>query len=194
MIHAQCTGGKRHDDCEPRKALYISRLGPRFIALQGFNFTDEGPMRIAVLIGAAIVCFLLIATQSAYACPAGTVFSAYNGNGICAYVGQGATKAVQCTKMVNSCPPNTTHEHKKSDPNDYCCPMDIANPQPMKCVWRGTPPLCEGHCGALEQSKGTAADYDHAYFNRNTKTWAGTFGKSCASGSKELCCHPIGLN
>jgi hypothetical protein len=82
-------------------------------------------MRIAALIGAAIVCLLVIATQSAYACPRGTVFSAYNGNGICAYIGQGAKKAVQCTLMVNSCLPGTTHEHKKSDPNhDYCCPKN----------------------------------------------------------------------
>jgi len=45
-------------------------------------------MRLAVLIGAAAVCLSVIATQTAYACPAGTVFSAYKGNGICAYIGE----------------------------------------------------------------------------------------------------------
>ena len=80
-------------------------------------------MRLAVLIGAAAVCLSVIATQTAYACPAGTIFSAYKGNGICAYIGEGARKAVQCTIMVNSCPSGTTREQKKSDPkNVYCCP------------------------------------------------------------------------
>jgi hypothetical protein len=157
------------------------------------------PLRrsLALLLGPLALLFALVClgATSAHACPQGTVFSAYNGNGICAYIGQGATKAVQCTPMVNSCPPNTTREHKtRGDTGYYCCPMDIANPQPMKCEWRGTPPFCEGHCGELEQYKGNAADSDHAYFNRGTRTWAGTFGKSCSSGSKALCCRPIGLN
>ena len=152
-------------------------------------------MRIAVLIGAAIVCLLLIATQSAYACPEGTVFSAYNGNGICAYIGQGATVAVQCTKMVNSCPSGTTHEHKKQgDKGDYCCSTTIAHEQGLNCAWVGTAPACEGHCGALEQYKGYARDRDSAYFNKSTKRWANSFGKSCLSGSKALCCHHAGLN
>ncbi len=142
-----------------------------------------------MVIGAAVVCLLLIATQGAYACPDGTVFSAYKGNGICAYIGQGATKAVQCTIMVNSCPSGTTHEHKKSDKNDYCCPKKIAQEQSKTCVWRGTAPFCEGHCGSLEQSRGSARDRDSAEFVHSTKPWAGAFGKSCTSGSKELCCH-----
>jgi hypothetical protein len=147
-------------------------------------------MRIAVLIGSAIVCLLLIATQRAYACPEGTIFSAYNGNGICAYAGQGAKKAVQCTKMVNSCPSGTTHEHKtRGDTGDYCCSKTITAGQSKTCVWRGTPPFCEGSCGSLEENKGSAPDQDHAYFNHGTKGWANLFGKSCVSGSKVLCCH-----
>lgn len=157
----------------------------------GKNFTDEGPMRIAVLIGAAIVCLLLVATQSAYACPAGTSFSAYKGNGICVYDGQGATKAVQCTHMVNSCPHGTTHEHKHSDEkNDYCCPETIANPQSRSCVWRGYAPFCgQNSCGSVEEYKGSARDQQSASFNAATKKWENLFGKPCVSGSKALCCH-----
>jgi len=147
-------------------------------------------MRIAVLIGAAVVCLLLIATRSAYACPAGTIFSAYNGNGICAYKGQGATKAVQCTQMVNSCPHGTSHEHKKQgDTGNYCCSTTITNHQSRTCVWRGTPPACDGSCGSLEEIKGSARDQDEASFNKSTKGWSNLFGKSCFTGRKVLCCH-----
>ena len=144
-------------------------------------------MRIVVLIGATIVCLLLIATQSADACPAGTVFSAYNGNGICAFAGQGAKKAVQCAVMVGSCPSGTSREHKKSDPNDYCCPKTTTASK--TCVWRGTAPFCEGSCGSVEENRGNAPDKDRAYFNKATKAWSSQFGKDCASGSKVLCCH-----
>ena len=147
-------------------------------------------MRIAVLIGVAIVCLLPIATQRAYACPPGTIFSAYKGNGICAYVGQGATKAVQCRAMVNSCPSGTTREQKKSYPKHvYCCPKTIANEQGKSCVWRGTAPFCEGRCGSSEQNRGSARDKDGASFNHSTSNWSGAFGKNCTSGSKVLCCH-----
>ncbi len=150
-------------------------------------------MRIAVSIGATVVCLLLMAMQSAYACPEGTVFSAYNGNGICAYPGQGATKAVQCTKMVNSCPSGTTHEHKKSgDKSDYCCPKILTGGQSKTCVWRGTPPFCEGSCGSSEDYIGYARDQQGASFNVATKKWEQKFGKSCVSGSKALCCHFVG--
>jgi hypothetical protein len=148
-------------------------------------------MRIAGLIGAAIVCLLLIATQSAYACPEGTVFSAYKGNGICAYAGQGATKAVQCTKMVNSCPPGTTHEHKtRGDTGDYCCSKTITGGQSRSCVWRGDAPFCgQNSCGSVEENKGSARDQESAGFNKSTKKWENLFGKPCLSGSKVLCCH-----
>jgi hypothetical protein len=147
-------------------------------------------MRIAGLIAATIFCLLQIAPRSAYACPEGTVFSAYKGNGICAYIGQGAKKAVQCTIMVNSCPHGTTHEHKKSDPNDYCCPTKITNEQSKTCVWRGDAPFCgENSCGSVEQYKGSARDQQSASFNAATKKWENLFGKPCLSGSKALCCH-----
>jgi hypothetical protein len=150
-------------------------------------------MRIAVLIGLAVVCLLPIATQRAYACPPGTIFSAYKGNGICAYVGQGAKKAVQCTVMVNSCPSGTTREQKKSDPKRvYCCSKTIVNEQSKTCVWRGTAPFCEGSCGGSEENRGSARDKNGARFNPGTKGWSNLFGKDCASGSKVLCCHHTG--
>jgi hypothetical protein len=148
-----------------------------------------GQMRIAGLIGAAVVC-LLIATHNAYACPQGTVFSAYNGNGICAYVGQGAKVAVQCTKMVNSCPPGTSHEHKsRGDTGDYCCSKNIANEQRVECVWRGTPPICDGACGGQEQTRAAAGTRDRA--RDLASDYASSFGKNCSTGNKALCCHHV---
>ncbi len=151
---------------------------------------------ISFLLGPLALLFALacLGTAPAHACPRGTVFSAYNGNGICAYEGQGATVAVQCTKMVNSCPPGTTHEHKKrGDTGDYCCAVTIANEQGMNCAWVGTPPACEGQCGAFEVDKGSARDYADALHGALRK-YADSFGKSCMTGSKVLCCHHSGLN
>ena len=139
-----------------------------------------------------VVCLLLIATQSANACPKGTVFSAYNGNGICAYVGQGAKIAVQCTLMVNSCLHGTTHETKKGDPHDYCCSDTIANEQPIECVWRGRAPLCNGSCGSTEEFRGSAHDRDSAQDLSSTRDFKDSFGKPCGTGNKALCCHHTG--
>jgi hypothetical protein len=76
------------------------------------------PLRrsISFLLGPLALLFGLacLGATVAHACPPGTIFSAYNGNGICAYIGQGKKKAVQCSHMVNSCPAGTTHEHKKA--------------------------------------------------------------------------------
>jgi hypothetical protein len=159
------------------------------------------PLRrsLALLLGPLALLFALVClgSTSVHACPPGTVFSAYNGNGICAYAGQGATAAVQCTKMVNSCLPGTTHEHKKQgDTGDYCCPSTIpkAVEQNIECVWRGRAPFCDGECGALEQRRGVAHDLIHASTNHSTKAWSGGFGKDCESGAKVLCCHYRGSN
>jgi hypothetical protein len=152
--------------------------------------------RWSLALALCVVCLWLIATQSAYACPKGTVFSAYNGNGICAYIGQGATAAVHCTPMVNSCLHGTTHETKKGDPHDYCCPDSIpkATEQPIECVWRGTPPACDGSCGSTEEYKGSARDQAGADRSRVATQYARDFGARCFSGSKALCCHYRGSN
>lgn len=146
-------------------------------------------MRIAVSIGAAIVCLMLSAIESANACPEGTVFSAYKGNGICAYIGQGAKVAVQCYKATGKCPSGTTREKKKSDPNSYCCPTTVKGAS-LECKWRGTAPFCEGKCLYGEQYKGSAPNKDAAWFAKGTmRSWSNLFGKDCASGSKALCCN-----
>jgi hypothetical protein len=152
-------------------------------------------MRIEALIGLAIASLVLIGADSAQACPEGTVFSEYKGNAICAYSGQGATVAVRCTKMVNSCPKGTSYEQKRKGWGEpaYCCPKTIANEQSKECVWRGDAPLCgENRCGSLEQYKGSARDQESASFNAGTKRWENLFGKPCLSGSKALCCHYTG--
>jgi hypothetical protein len=152
---------------------------------------------LSLLLGplALLLALLCLGATSAHACPAGTVFSAYNGNAMCAYVGQGATAAVHCTKMVNSCPPGTTHEHKtRGDTGDYCCPSTIskATAQNIECVWRGTAPVCDGQCLGGEQERGGAHDQISADTNRSTKAWSGGFGKDCTAGAKVLCCHYTG--
>jgi hypothetical protein len=144
---------------------------------------------------ALLLALACLGATSAHACPEGTVFSAYNGNGICAYVGQGATVAVQCTPMVNSCLPGTSREHKtRGDTGYYCCSKTIANEQGINCVWRGTAPACDGHCLFGEQKRGAAHDQIHADTYRSTKAWSGSFGKDCEGGAKALCCHHIGLD
>jgi hypothetical protein len=150
---------------------------------------------LSLLLGplALLLALLCLGTTSAHACPAGTVFSAYNGNAMCAYVGQGATAAVHCTKMVNSCPPGTTHEHKtRGDTGDYCCPSTIskATAQNIECVWRGRAPACDGSCLYGEEEQTRAANENDAGKVRPYRGVA--FGAECLSGSKALCCHYTG--
>ncbi len=150
--------------------------------------TDSLRHTLALLFALACLC-----TTSARACPEGTVFSAYNGNGICAYVGQGAKVAVQCTQMVNSCPSGTSREHKtRGDTGYYCCSKTIANEQPVECVWRGRAPFCNGSCGSTEQFMGAAHDRDSAQALGSTRDFKDSFGKPCGTGSKALCCHHTG--
>jgi hypothetical protein len=101
----------------------------------------------------ALLCALLcLGATVAHACPPGTVFSAYNGNGICAYIGQGKKKAVQCTHMVNSCPPGTTHDHKtRGDTGDYCCPVVVQS--------------CDDQCAPIKTSVTPATEAARVYSN-----------------------------
>jgi hypothetical protein len=122
----------------------------------------------------AVLLTLLVGLQSstAGACPSGTVFSAYKGNGICAWSGEGKRAAVQCfIRKGGSCPSGTSTEHKASDKkNYYCCPKQKSG-RPTKCHWSGTGPFCEGKCGPG--------------FNvivKNTKD-------GCVTGRKLYCCN-----
>jgi hypothetical protein len=165
-------------------------------ARQGMHKIPTIPLRRSLSLFrrplALFFALLCLGANVAHACPRGTVFSAYNGHGICAYAGQGATKAVQCTHMVNSCPSGTTHEHKtRGDTGDYCCPDTIpkATAQHIECVWRGEAPACDGSCGSVEEYKGSARDQAGADRNRTARQYARDFGARCFSGSKALCCH-----
>ena len=72
----------------------------------------------AILAAATTMClFLLVAATTAHACPSGSRFSGYNGNGICVYIGQGLATAVHCEVASGTCPEGTTREHSGSDPN-----------------------------------------------------------------------------
>jgi hypothetical protein len=101
-------------------------------------------------------------------CPQGTVFSAYKGHGICAYVGQGSKAAINCFVAKGDCPSGTTREHSNNDKKrDYCCPRTTAQ---LNCNWTGTAPFCGGGCGP-----GT--------FIREVRT------EGCITGQKVECCQ-----
>ncbi len=97
-------------------------------------------LRASSFLGCTLLMFA--GASSVQACPKGTVFSAYKGNGICAWIGKGAQAAVYCTIRKGSCPNGTTHEHKNSDKkNDYCCSKKTTG-SPQQCYWEGTAPFC----------------------------------------------------
>ena len=87
-----------------------------------------GACATTISILAASVLVTQLATN-AIACPPDTVFSAYNGNGICAIRGQGAKALVQCRSRNGACPPGNSREHSNNDPTrDYCCPYPKDKP------------------------------------------------------------------
>jgi hypothetical protein len=122
------------------------------------------------LFGAAVML-----SVAASACPDGTVFSAYKGNGICAWIGRGKEAAVQCTIREGSCPKGTSREHSKNDKdNEYCCSKKTG-PSPRECYWEGTAPICDPtNC--------------RAGFHRVKTSKVGD-GLECATGFKIYCCN-----
>lgn len=118
----------------------------------------------------SVFALALLSAPADAKCPAGTVFSAYKGNGICAYVGQGAKVAIQCFVAKGDCPSGTTREHANNDKKrDYCCPRTLAK---LNCNWTGTAPFCSGGCGP-----GT--------FVREVRT------DGCLTGQRAECCQYI---
>jgi hypothetical protein len=131
--------------------------------------------RVAALLGCALL--VIAGAPAAQACPDGTVFSAYKGNGICVFSGEGLHKAVQCyVRKGGSCPSGTTTEHKNSDKkNYYCCPKKLIKgerPRP-KCRWDGEAPTCFGRCKPTEKEVATDKVGD---------------GNRCITGHKAYCC------
>ena len=125
-----------------------------------------------------------VAAAEARACPPGTRFSAYNGSGICAILGQGKRAAVTCQIAKGACPKGTTREHSNNDPKrDYCCPKQAASTTPPRnpfesCNWFGTAPFCKGRCPAGFRSSLVSTRGD---------------GAKCVTGHKVYCCqntHP----
>ena len=121
-----------------------------------------------------ILCvFLVLTAVTAQACPSGSRFSGYNGNGICVYNGQGLATAVHCQIAGRLCPKGTTREHSGSDPNrSYCCPLYATEKKIETCVYRGTTPLCDGECAPGERFV--------------TYSAKGTMG--CVTGHLAYCC------
>jgi hypothetical protein len=126
-----------------------------------------------ILAASATMClFLLVAATTALACPPGSRFSGYNGNGVCVYIGQGLATAVKCqTWPSRACPKGSTSEKSGSDPNHlYCCPTKATYKRNPICVWRGTGPICVGDCEVGETVQARSDE-------------------GCTTGSKSFCCH-----
>jgi hypothetical protein len=105
------------------------------------------------------LCAIICASTSASAlCPPGTVFSAYNGSGICAYIGQGAKVAMRCSSAGSSktCPSGYDLAHKSTDPKHYyCCPRTI--PRSL--------PSCNAQCDPLLTSVQPKAEANRVHGN-----------------------------
>lgn len=116
-------------------------------------------MRALVLVGCLPlskrgVMYLGLCTAAAFspaiayaACPEGTVFSAFNGRGICAKIGKGAEAAAICfVTRTGKCPDGFTFEHKNSDPtHSYCCPETTDHPNEFQCRQQCKPLLSSVH-------------------------------------------------
>jgi hypothetical protein len=116
-------------------------------------------------------CCLLISAVVAsplLACPGGSQFFAWGGDGGCVANG----KMVQKCFHMGSCPSGWDRE-AQTDGKSWCCPPA---PHPHeRCELRGTAPFCAGECEVGETLKG--------------RTAKGTQG--CATGSKAICCRTV---
>ena len=84
----------------------------------------------------------LIASSVASACPPNTVFSAFNGRGLCLIPGQGLTPVAECFLKKGACPAGFVVHNKHSDAaNFYCCPTVVRDVR-----------QCERDCRPLLQS------------------------------------------
>lgn len=111
--------------------------------------------RIAILAGLLAIPTLSIGPTAAFACPPGTVFSAYKGNGLCLIRGQGKEVAAKCTTTKASCPSDMVRKKKNSDPDHvYCCPTT-----------RGVTPNCNAQCAPILTSVTPASEANRVYKN-----------------------------
>lgn len=102
-------------------------------------------MKIAPAFIFALLGSILELSTSAFACPRGTVFSAYQGNGLCLYAGKGLSVAAHCALTAGSCPKNMDRQQKGSDPEQCASvrtnvtPVAEANRVYYNCI-----ALCKG--------------------------------------------------
>jgi hypothetical protein len=83
-------------------------------------------MRYATVLICPIAVLALITHTNAFACPPQTVFSAYQGSGLCLYAGKGTLTAAHCVQTHASCPEEMERHYKASDPDHiYCCTKEI---------------------------------------------------------------------
>jgi hypothetical protein len=115
---------------------------------------DNPCMSAKILLGLPVVTMLLFAAPSAFACPPGTVFSAYKGNGVCLRKGEGNSVAYRCAKTAGSCPSYLVRRQKATDPkNVYWCPG------------RAAAPNCEEQCAPLKTGVSPPAEAHRVYQN-----------------------------
>src|SRR4051812_5373670 len=88
LVHVRCRCSRPSPDRSYRPRLHAQPLEMenhvRLFAL----IRQMGAARWGTIV---LALFVMSASGSAQACPPGTVFSAFNGRGICAFIGQGAT-------------------------------------------------------------------------------------------------------
>jgi hypothetical protein len=72
--------------------------------------------RIAFLAGLLVIWTVLIGQTIAFACPPGTVFSAYKGNGLCLFKGRGKSVAARCTTINGPCPKDMIRKKRTAIP------------------------------------------------------------------------------
>jgi hypothetical protein len=120
------------------------------------------PSKLCLFAGCLLISAVL--ASPLLACPSGSQFFAFGADGGCVANG----KMVQKCFHMGKCPSGWSNEGQSEGLN-WCCPPP---PRPVgeNCIWRGTAPFCAGECQVGETLKKRAK-------------------RSCATGSKALCCR-----
>ncbi|MFO1173029.1 MAG: hypothetical protein U1E49_18950 [Hyphomicrobiaceae bacterium] len=104
----------------------------------------------------AVALIVLIGATAAYACPPGTVFSAYKGKGKCMRYGEGNSPVATCYIKKGPCAQGWEAHKKNSDrKNEYCCPTSLPKYQPS----------CESQCEPLHKSVTPPDEAERVYQN-----------------------------
>jgi hypothetical protein len=125
-------------------------------------------LTLSQIIGIGLVMVAALAPWSAQACPYGSQFFAWGGEGGCVADGK---QVMKCYHMGKTCPSGWSNEGE-SEGKAWCCPPP-PRPKGSNCVLRGTAPFCDGECEVGE--------------TLNARTAPRTQG--CVTGSKAWCCR-----